>query len=85
MENQILNEIKGIQPNLPVFEQVKNMVYTHASLCESLRLYPPVPMDTRVAEEDDNYARWDKGEERDGSDLSSICNGEDEGDRLGRV
>ncbi|CAN0886449.1 Cytochrome P450 94A2 [Linum grandiflorum] len=29
------------------------MVYTHASLCESMRLYPPVPMDTKIAENDD--------------------------------
>ncbi|CAK9143803.1 unnamed protein product [Ilex paraguariensis] len=29
------------------------MVYTHASLCESMRLYPPVPLDSKEATEDD--------------------------------
>ncbi|CDP00480.1 unnamed protein product [Coffea canephora] len=29
------------------------MVYTHASLCETMRLYPPVSTDTKEATEDD--------------------------------
>ncbi|XP_020225073.1 cytochrome P450 94A1 [Cajanus cajan] len=37
----------------PVYDEVKHMVYTHAALCESMRLYPPVPMDTKEAVEDD--------------------------------
>ena len=29
------------------------MAYTHASLCDSMRLYPPVPVDSREAMNDD--------------------------------
>ncbi|KAG4959316.1 hypothetical protein AAZX31_13G103200 [Glycine max] len=36
-----------------VYDEVKDMVYTHAALCESMRLYPPVPVDTKEAGEDD--------------------------------
>ncbi|KAL2934633.1 Cytochrome P450 94A1 [Bienertia sinuspersici] len=36
-----------------VFEEVKDMVYTHAVLCESMRLYPPVPTDTKEAATND--------------------------------
>ncbi|XP_074317915.1 cytochrome P450 94A1-like [Silene latifolia] len=35
------------------FKELKEMVYTHAALCESMRLYPPVPADTKQAETDD--------------------------------
>ncbi|CAN0886475.1 Cytochrome P450 94A1 [Linum grandiflorum] len=52
VERKILEEIREKSEN-PIFEEVKDMVYTHASLCESMRLYPPVPMDTKFAERDD--------------------------------
>ncbi|XVF71948.1 hypothetical protein PTKIN_Ptkin12aG0081000 [Pterospermum kingtungense] len=52
VEKQILKEIKE-KSDMPVFEEVKDMVYTHASICESMRLYPPVPMDTKLAVKDD--------------------------------
>ncbi|XP_044502009.1 cytochrome P450 94A2-like [Mangifera indica] len=51
-EKQILNEIKE-NSDTPVYEDIKDMVYTHASLCESMRFYPPVPVDTKLAENDD--------------------------------
>ncbi|XP_030545971.2 cytochrome P450 94A1-like [Rhodamnia argentea] len=35
------------------YDDVKEMVYTHASLCESMRFYPPVPLDTKEAVSDD--------------------------------
>ncbi|KAI6674833.1 hypothetical protein NL676_002739 [Syzygium grande] len=35
------------------YDDVKEMVYTHASLCESMRIYPPVPLDTKEAVRDD--------------------------------
>ncbi|KAI7991787.1 Cytochrome P450 94B1 [Camellia lanceoleosa] len=35
------------------FEKVKDMIYTHASLSESMRLYPPVPVDGKQAVDDD--------------------------------
>ena len=37
----------------PVYDEVKDMVYTHAALCESMRLYPPVPLDTKETMNDD--------------------------------
>ncbi|XP_044480585.1 cytochrome P450 94A2-like [Mangifera indica] len=51
-EKEILNEIKE-KSDTPVYEDIKDMVYTHASLCESMRFYPPVPVDSKVAENDD--------------------------------
>ncbi|CAK7346458.1 unnamed protein product [Dovyalis caffra] len=52
VEKEILKEIKE-KSESPVYEEVKDMVYTHASLCESMRLYPPVPIDGKVAMSDD--------------------------------
>ncbi|KAJ6352307.1 hypothetical protein OIU76_001508 [Salix suchowensis] len=49
---EILREIKD-KSESPVYEEVKDMVYTHASLCESMRLYPPVPIDVKFALRDD--------------------------------
>ncbi|GMI85753.1 cytochrome P450, family 94, subfamily B, polypeptide 1 [Hibiscus trionum] len=52
VEKEILGEIKE-KSDMPVYEEVKDMVYIHASLCEAMRLYPPVPTDTKLAAEDD--------------------------------
>ncbi|KAM7258678.1 hypothetical protein ACFE04_014419 [Oxalis oulophora] len=52
VENEILTEIKE-KSHLSVYEEAKDMVYTHAALCESMRLYPPVPVDTKEADIDD--------------------------------
>ncbi|XVE72989.1 hypothetical protein DITRI_Ditri11bG0082200 [Diplodiscus trichospermus] len=52
VEKEILKEMKE-KSDMPVFEEVKDMVYTHASLCESMRLYPPVPVDSKRAMGDD--------------------------------
>nr|TKS17932.1 cytochrome P450 CYP94A1 family protein [Populus alba] len=52
VEKEVLREIKE-KSESPVYEEVKDMVYTHASLCESMRLYPPVPIDGKVAKHDD--------------------------------
>ncbi|TXG63777.1 hypothetical protein EZV62_010771 [Acer yangbiense] len=52
VEREILKEIKG-KSDTPGFEDIKEMVFTHASLCESMRFYPPVPVDGRSAENDD--------------------------------
>ncbi|CAI9264338.1 unnamed protein product [Lactuca saligna] len=40
------------------------MVYTYASLCESMRLYPPVLVDTKQASTDDVLPDGDRREER---------------------
>ncbi|KAG2405871.1 Cytochrome P450 [Vigna angularis] len=52
VEKEIVKEIME-KSEAPVYDEVKHMVYTHAALCESMRLYPPVPMDTKEAVEDD--------------------------------
>ncbi|XP_010248196.1 PREDICTED: cytochrome P450 94A1-like, partial [Nelumbo nucifera] len=52
VEEQIVREITE-NPEAPIYDEVKNMVYTHSSLCESMRLYPPVPWDTKEAAGDD--------------------------------
>ncbi|KAL8092608.1 cytochrome P450 94A1-like [Apium graveolens] len=57
VESQILAEIneKKFDKNseISVYDEVKEMIYTHAALCESMRLYPPVPTDGKQATEDD--------------------------------
>ncbi|XP_059286506.1 cytochrome P450 94A1-like [Lycium ferocissimum] len=53
VESQILEEIGGKNESLVLYDEVKNMMYTHASLCESMRFYPPVPMDSKEAVKDD--------------------------------
>lgn len=52
VENQILQEIEE-KAEEPSYEEVKDMIYTHAALCESMRLYPPVPSDAKSAVSDD--------------------------------
>nr|AYM55663.1 cytochrome p450 [Croton stellatopilosus] len=54
VEDKILKEIKG-KSNTPIFEEVKDMVYTHASLSETMRLYPPVPVDSKMAMQDNVF------------------------------
>ncbi|KAL8529622.1 hypothetical protein ACS0TY_006885 [Phlomoides rotata] len=55
VENQILMEIeeKSKSESVSAYDEVKDMIYTHASLCETMRLYPPVPMDSKAALSDD--------------------------------
>ncbi|KAF5194934.1 Cytochrome p450 [Thalictrum thalictroides] len=52
VEKALLEEIREIS-SASVYDEVKDMVYTHASLCESMRLYPPVPSDAKEATCDD--------------------------------
>ncbi|GFY98853.1 cytochrome P450, family 94, subfamily B, polypeptide 3 [Actinidia rufa] len=52
VEREIVREI-GEKSESSVYEEVKDMVYTHAALSESMRLYPPVPMDGKQAAADD--------------------------------
>ncbi|OVA05304.1 Cytochrome P450 [Macleaya cordata] len=52
VEEEILKEINQA-PEEPGYDDVKDMVYIHASLCESMRLYPPVPADSKEAASDD--------------------------------
>ncbi|PKI60051.1 hypothetical protein CRG98_019536 [Punica granatum] len=53
-EREILNEIREKSGSgTAVLDEMRDMVYTHAALCESMRLYPPVPVDTKEALVDD--------------------------------
>ncbi|RZC49954.1 hypothetical protein C5167_018384 [Papaver somniferum] len=52
VEKEMLKEINQIG-NEPGYDDVKDMVYIHAALCESMRLYPPVPVESKEAENDD--------------------------------
>ncbi|KAI3986357.1 hypothetical protein MKX01_002202 [Papaver californicum] len=54
VEKEILKEISQIDEE-PGYDDVKDMVYIHASLCESMRLYPPVPYDSKEAASDDIF------------------------------
>ncbi|XP_074316125.1 cytochrome P450 94A1-like [Silene latifolia] len=54
VETEIIKEIKKIDyNNNSALQQIKAMTYTHASLSETMRLYPPVPMDSRQVARDD--------------------------------
>ncbi|XP_059432660.1 cytochrome P450 94A2-like [Corylus avellana] len=52
VESEVLKEINE-KSEATAFDEVKDMVYTHASLCESMRLYPPVAVDSKEAVNDD--------------------------------
>ncbi|KAI3900123.1 hypothetical protein MKW98_001023 [Papaver atlanticum] len=52
VEIEILKEIKQTAEE-PGYEDLKDMVYIHASLCETMRLYPPVPVESKEAAGDD--------------------------------
>ncbi|KAI3905791.1 hypothetical protein MKW92_024547 [Papaver armeniacum] len=52
VEKEILNEINQIAEE-PGYDDIKDMIYIHASLCESMRLYPPVPVESKEAASDD--------------------------------
>ncbi|XP_057798029.1 cytochrome P450 94A2-like [Salvia miltiorrhiza] len=55
VEEEILREIKQGRESDDggSYDEVKSMVYTHAALCEAMRLYPPVPVSTKSASCDD--------------------------------
>ncbi|KAE8734839.1 Cytochrome P450 94C1 [Hibiscus syriacus] len=60
VESAIRDELESVvgssddhhQP-LPSFDQLRDMHYLHAALCESLRLFPPIQFDSKFALEDD--------------------------------
>ncbi|KAF5958191.1 hypothetical protein HYC85_005416 [Camellia sinensis] len=52
VETEILKEINE-KSEAPIYEEMKDMVYTHASLSETMRLYPPIPIDGKQALKND--------------------------------
>ncbi|KAK8595430.1 hypothetical protein V6N13_016799 [Hibiscus sabdariffa] len=60
VERNILNELETIRTrnrktigDTYTFDELRDMHYLHASISESMRLYPPVPVDTKVCLNDD--------------------------------
>ncbi|MCD7464154.1 hypothetical protein HAX54_052214 [Datura stramonium] len=60
VEKIIREELKAIIPvgegekkRLFTADELKNVVYLHAALCEALRLYPPVPLQHKTPQEPD--------------------------------
>ena len=59
VEAEVLREIRDLDENeksdnrLDGFDYAKEMIYTHAALCESMRLFPPVPSDSKEVANDD--------------------------------
>ncbi|XP_042517055.1 cytochrome P450 94A1-like [Macadamia integrifolia] len=53
VEEELMKELKE-KPESLDYDEVKHVVYTHAAICETMRLYPPVPNDTKFAAAD-NY------------------------------
>ncbi|KAL4602945.1 hypothetical protein ACB092_10G089500 [Castanea dentata] len=52
VQSKVVKEIKE-HSEAPSYKEVKDLVYVHASLCECMRLYPPVSLDTKEALNDD--------------------------------
>lgn len=54
VESEIVSEIRQSDenPKGSAYDYAKELVYTHAALHESMRLYPPVPMDTKQVSAD---------------------------------
>ncbi|KAK4375897.1 hypothetical protein RND71_006574 [Anisodus tanguticus] len=48
VEDKIVREVREKKNS-----NIRDMIYTHASICESMRLHPPVPFGGRQATEDD--------------------------------
>ncbi|GMH31577.1 hypothetical protein Nepgr_033421 [Nepenthes gracilis] len=79
VEDEILKEIrknnKDSESEHSSFEEARHMAYTHAAISESMRLYPPVPVDTKEAIADDVLP--DGTEVKRGtSDVPSVRDGE---------
>ncbi|KAJ3684440.1 hypothetical protein LUZ61_013604 [Rhynchospora tenuis] len=59
VEKKIQDEIKGVRTSNGItteafsFDDLRDMNYLHAAITESMRLYPPVPLDTVSCKEDD--------------------------------
>jgi cytochrome P450 len=56
VEEKILQELKvcaKTDPTFPSVVEIKQLVYLHAALCESLRLFPPVPFNHKTATKPD--------------------------------
>ncbi|XP_050225394.1 alkane hydroxylase MAH1-like [Mercurialis annua] len=59
VENKILDEIKPCLKGanrssvLVSFEKLNKLVYLHAAICETLRLYPPIPFEVKVPIDED--------------------------------
>ncbi|XP_071699134.1 cytochrome P450 CYP94D108-like [Rutidosis leptorrhynchoides] len=60
VEEKILDELKtirsssgGVAPDCFTFDELRNMHYLQAAISEGLRLYPPVPLDTKDCLKDD--------------------------------
>ncbi|KAJ6721947.1 CYTOCHROME P450 [Salix viminalis] len=87
VENKILREINDIlslrdetrTENEIIFtmEELNKMVYLHAALSESLRLYPSVPIEVKEVVEDDVLPDGSYSEEGRSSFLLHIRNGQD--------
>ncbi|GMH20876.1 hypothetical protein Nepgr_022718 [Nepenthes gracilis] len=58
-EDEIMAEISAknssdcVSDKNLALKEMKHMVYTHAALCETMRLYPPVPVDSKEPISDD--------------------------------
>ncbi|KAI4978588.1 hypothetical protein ZWY2020_015341 [Hordeum vulgare] len=61
VEENIIREIRAVRgvsggegaSSTPSFDQLREMHYLHAAITESMRLYPPVAVDTHSCKEDD--------------------------------
>ncbi|CAL0332813.1 unnamed protein product [Lupinus luteus] len=58
LKKKITNEIKSVQSRnggqtMFSYEELREMHYLHAAISESMRLFPPVPVDTKVCLNDD--------------------------------
>jgi cytochrome P450 len=50
--SKVRNQIAFLQGRAPTFEDIKDMKYIKFAVNEALRLYPPVPLNARIANKD---------------------------------
>ncbi|XP_020114408.1 cytochrome P450 94B3-like [Ananas comosus] len=57
VQRKIVDELRSVRAaavdRMLGFDELREMHYLHAAITESMRLYPPVPMDTQSCREDD--------------------------------
>ncbi|XP_055585112.1 cytochrome P450 9e2-like [Uranotaenia lowii] len=48
IQNRLIEEIDNLKENNPTYEQIQNLQYLNAVVCESLRKWPPLPATDRI-------------------------------------
>ncbi|KAI9161870.1 hypothetical protein LWI28_021548 [Acer negundo] len=69
------NQVKKWRPTAGSLEQLNKLVYLHAALCETLRLFPPVPYEMRTPLQPDILPSGHRVDQKTGIVISSYAMG----------